>query len=351
MRVLLVRLSSLGDVVHAIPVASALRRAFPEARLDWIVDERYRELVELVPVIDRTIPVDTQGSTGVVAVTRLIRTLRREPYDVAIDVQGLLKSAVIARWSGARRVVGFPPDQLRERVARLFYTETPDVGTPTHVVQKNLALAACLGACPDDWEFPIAETPSTVVAQTRDRLEIDAHTHFALINPGAAWPSKCWEARRYGLLARRLQAQHGLRSAISWGPGGDSAAREVVTASGGAAALAPATRLSDFVALARAATVVVAGDTGPLHLAAAVGTPIVGVYGPSDPARNGPWTADDVVISRFDRCGCQRTRGRAASSGVVLRRCAKSRRCLDDVPVEEVADAVERRLATLSTHA
>ena len=118
-RVLLVRLGSLGDIIHAIPAAAAIRRVFPKAAIDWLVDVRHRDLLDLVPVIDRRIPIDTSTFGSVLAA---VGQMRRGQYDVALDLQGLLKSAVLARLSGARRVVGFPADLLRERAARVFYT-------------------------------------------------------------------------------------------------------------------------------------------------------------------------------------------------------------------------------------
>ncbi len=351
MRVLIVRLSSLGDVVHAIPVAAALRNAFPEARIDWVVDERYQEFVELITVIERRFALRASGRAWWVAASRLIGALRRERYDVAVDAQGLVKSAVVARLSGARRVIGFPSCHLRERWARWLYTEVPKVGAPTHVVAKNLVLATCLGARPGRWEFPIDTQPSTVPARVRQILRVDKERSFALINPGAAWPSKCWVPERYGALASWLRAEHGVPSAVCWGPGEEIVAHKVVAASDGAAVLAPPTSIIDLVALTRAATIMIGGDTGPIHIAAAVGTPVIGLYGPSDPARNGPWSPADVVVSRYNQCRCQQVRTAVASAGVVVRQCCQPSRCLADISVEEVAGAVEQRLATLSTHA
>ena len=180
-------------------------------------------------------------------------------------------------------------------------------------------------------------------------LRIDATASFAILNPGAAWSSKCWIPACYGALARRLRDRHALRSTVTWGRGEKEWAGAVVSASDGAAALAPATSVADLVALTRAAAIVVGGDTGPFHIAAAVGTPVVGLYGPSDPARNGPWRPNDLVVSRFDRCGCRKVRG--GSRGVVVRRCVQPTPCLADVTTDTVADAVARRLASVPAHA
>lgn len=344
MRLLVVRLTSLGDVVHAIPAAAALRRTYPAARIDWLVDERCRELVELVPVVDGCLVMPRPRRAA--ALPRLARALRAARYDAAIDLQGLLKSALLARWSGARRVIGFGRGQVRERAARLLYTETPPAGAPGHVIDRNLALVAALGVEPRPAEFPIAAAASDVAETLRERLGGPDARGFALLNPGAAWASKCWPPERFGALARRLQQARGLPSVVVWGGGERARAARAAAASDGAAALAPPTRIADLVALARAAAVMVAGDTGPLHIAAALGTPVVGLYGPTSPVRNGPWSAADRVVSRHGACGCRRDP--AASSGVVVRRCAQARPCMSCIPVEEVAAAALRRIDTAS---
>jgi ADP-heptose:LPS heptosyltransferase len=157
---------------------------------------------------------------------------------------------------------------------------------------------------------------------------------YSLINPGAAWPNKRWPAERFGAVAAALKQRHGLASVVSWGPGEQSLARDVAAASAGAAAPAPPTAIGDFLAIARDAALAVSGDTGPLHLDAAVGTPIVALFGPTDPSRNGPWSPDDVSFSRFADCVCH-----------YERRCRRARPCIEDISVEDVLGAIDRRLA------
>lgn len=339
-RVLLVRLGALGDIVHALPVAAALRRAFPGARIDWLVSDAHRALLDLVPVLDRRVVVADRGGRGrAVAFVSAIRELRQGRYDVAVDVQGLLKSAVLARASGATRVIGFAPEYLRERAASTFYTET--VGPPgVHVVQLNLGLLRPLGVqaggpeCPP--EFPIARVDTPVAEDVRERTR----HRYAILNPGAAWPNKRWLPDRFGAVALVLRERHGLAPVVLWGPGEEALAAEVVAASGGAAWLLPSTSIADVVALARGAALMVSGDTGPMHVAAAVGTPIVGIFGPTRPARNGPWSADDVTVSRDESCECHH-----------LRSCRRASMCLNDIVADDVVSAVDRRLATGVSHA
>jgi lipopolysaccharide heptosyltransferase I len=326
MNILIVRLGALGDVVHAIPAVAALRLAFPAARIDWVVEERHREIVDLVTAVDGVIAVDTRT---LAAWQTAVAMLRQTSYDVALDLQGLLKSAVLARASGAARVIGFSIWHLREKTARPFYSTTGP-GESGHVIRKNLALLRALGVETDAIAFPLAPIASDALAALRASVP----DRFALINPGAAWPNKRWAADRFGEVAAFLRAERGLTPVVLWGPGEDALARSVVDRSSGAARLAPPTRVRDLVALAREAALLVSGDTGPLHIATAVGTPSVGLFGPTDPARNGPWSADDLVVSRYDECGCHYDR-----------RCHEAAWCLDDIPATEVCAAVQRRLA------
>ena len=331
MNILIVRLSALGDVVHAIPAAAALRRAFPDARIDWLVEARHRDILDLVTVLDRLVIVRHSTLGGW---TRVLRELRAAHYDVALDFQGLTKSAVLARGSGAARVLGFSLWHLREKSARPFYTGAAEA-EGGHAIQKNLRLLRMLGIGDDRIEFPLAAVDSAALATLRAAI---GDTPFALINPGAAWPNKRWPAERYGGLAASVREQQGLVPVVLWGPGEEALAQAVVAASRGVAVLAPPTRVRDIVALSRAADLFVAGDTGPLHIAFAVGTPTVGLFGPTNPVRNGPFSVDDVVVSRADACGCH-----------IDRRCRQANWCLEDIAVAEVAAAVQRRLAVGST--
>lgn len=328
----------MGDIVHAIPVAVALRRAYPDARIDWAVSAKHREVLDLVPVVDNRIVInDRGGATTGLSLPAAIRRLRAARYDVAIDLQGLIKSAMIARASGARRVIGFTGRYARESVASVLYTERHDPGgeglfarsETRHVVRINLDVLRSLGLEPGEPAFAIEAEPSAPVRAAIDRVG----TRFALLNTGAAWPNKRWPAPRLGALARALAERRGLRSIVLWGPGEQALADEVVSTAGGAALAAPQTRIADIAALARAAAVMVSGDTGPTHIASAVGTPLVGIYGPTRPERNGPLGRDDESVSRAAVCQCHH-----------LRQCRLERMCLLDIEVSEVLDAVERRL-------
>jgi heptosyltransferase I len=331
---LIVRLGSLGDVVHGIPVAAALRQEFPSSRIDWMVDPRYLELLNLVKGIDRKIPVDPRAikhGPGRVRFKHTLRELREADYDAVIDLQGLLKSAMLARSVRGRRTIGFPRKHLREPLARVFYTVAPDPGEATHVIYKNLALLAPLKVTDRRLRFPIEIPRTPTLLQVVQRFQPDG---YVLINPGAAWPNKQWPPERFGEVAAAIARDFGWRSLVLWGPGEQELAHGVVAASSGAADPSPPTTITDLVGIARHARMMISGDTGPLHIAGAVNTPIVSLYGPTQPERNGPWGLYDVAISRVQQCSC-----------VYERKCKKTERCIDDISVAEVMSAVHRRVA------
>jgi lipopolysaccharide heptosyltransferase I len=330
MNILVVRLGALGDIIHTIPAAAALRAACPDARIDWLVDARHRSMVDLVQGLDRVVSLERPTIAGWVDVVRRLRQVR---YDAAIDFQGLMKSAVLARASGARKVIGFSIWHLREKAARPFYSDTDGGGEPqgsgdAHIIRKNLGLLTALGVRSDTIAFPLAHTPSDAAVEVQSSL---GGRPFALINPGAAWPNKRWPADRFGEIAGVLREVRALHSIVVWGPGEEALAEAVVKASKGAASMAPRTGLADLLELSRAAALMVAGDTGPLHVAAAAGTPVVGIFGPTDPGRNGPWRRTDATVSRYSECGCH-----------YERRCRRDDWCLATIPVAEVTAAIQR---------
>jgi lipopolysaccharide heptosyltransferase I len=320
--VLVVRLGALGDIVHTVPAVSAIASALPGASIDWLVERRHRPVLDLFAT--GASPIEIEPSASWLGTRRVVTRLRAASYDVALDFQGLLKSAVLARLSGARRVVGFVRSAVREPLAGLLYSERVDPGGSTHIIAKNLALARAIGASAHGVRFPLTEATDPIT---------DRSHHVAILNPGAGWPNKQWAPERFGRLAAALRDRRGLGSIVTWGPGEERLAHAVVEASGGSAEAAPATSLPSLMTLLRRAALIVSGDTGPIHLAAAAGTPVVGIYGPTDPRRNGPWSPLDQTASRFETCVCHHKR-----------RCHRASRCLDEIEVEEVLRAALLRL-------
>lgn len=340
MRVLLVKLSSIGDIVHALPALAAARRLVPGLHISWVVDRRYAEILRGNPLLDELIELDTRG-LGDRSVRELISAirsqaggLRRGGFDVAIDLQGLIKSAAVARISGARRRWGFSRRTLREPAARVFFNSTVDIPDRTHVVRKNLMLAgAALGFDPvvGRPEFPIATTEAH--RSEAAALLTRVGGRYAVLNPAGGWVTKLWHAEKFGELADRIWDELGIVSLVSVGPGEDALADRLLAASKSGRAIAVRPSLKGFYELARHAAVYVGGDTGPTHLAVASGAPVVGIFGPTEWWRNGSLDPDDICIERTDigcRIDCHR---RTCDNWICM-----------DIPTETVLTAVKQRL-------
>ena len=279
---LMIRLGSLGDLVHTIPAAAALRRAFPRAKIDWVVEEKWAPLIEMVTCIDVVVPL-RRSFSGQMACVRL---LRRSRYRCAIDFQGLYKSALLGWLGGAPRRIGRERQAAREPGAAWSYTETVrPMGR--HVAEMNVSVAQNAGAAAGGVEFPL-RVPAPACEALAEKLSREGIADYVVLSPGGGWRSKCWPAERYGALCEELWHRRGLRAVVNAGPGEGELARQVVQASGQANPLVAAPDLLELAALLAQAQLVVAADTGPLHLAAALGTRVVGLFGPTDVQRNGP---------------------------------------------------------------
>ncbi len=326
-RFLIVRLGSLGDIVHTLPAIAALRDSFPGARIDWLVERKWAALLDGNPDLNETVTFD-RGSWGVLR--NCVRRLRAMRYTCAIDFQGLYKSAILTALSGAPRRVGFNRHAAREGVAAALYTQR--AACPTgHVVVQNLALAEAVGARKTVCRFPV-QVPPEAEAEVSRWLASSGLGEFFVLSPGGGWRSKCWPPERYGELCRELERRYGWRGVVNHGPGEEEVAEAVCRAAAPAKPLLLSVDIPQLMALLRRAKVVVAGDTGPLHLAVALGTPVVALYGPTDPQRNGPYSHEDIVLrnARPEETTHQR---RNNYSAAMLR-----------IPVEQVVAAVERRL-------
>ena len=333
-RLLIVRLGALGDLVHTLPVVPALRAAMPGVEIHWLVDARHAALTALVEGVDRWIVWEAPRIGGSRGALSVVAEMRAQRYDVALDLQGLLKSAVLARCSGAARVVGFPPVHLRERAASWLYSEQPEIGAVAHVIDRQLGLLRAVGIPNPPRVFPlrIASTPAVAAV-----MRLAEGGPFALLIPGAGWPNKEWGPGRFGALASAMTSRLGLAPVVCWGPTERALAEEVVRASNGSARLAPPTGVADLAALARVAAVVVGGDTGPVHLSEAAGGRVVCVLGPTDPVRNGPALAGSGFVSRFAECGCRYARS-----------CRRATPCIATIEVDEVLAEVAQVRAMAS---
>jgi lipopolysaccharide heptosyltransferase I len=267
-RLLAIRLSALGDVVHTIPAVVALREHHD---VSWVVEAPYRELVELVAGV-KVIPVTLRKWRTLPDARRNVRG-----FDVAIDFQGLIKSGLIARASGARDRVGFDRSVIREKPAAWFTNRHVRVDPSRHVVEWNLALAGVTSPPPVDFApFARGEFP-----ELRGKI---------VLLPGAGRPEKMWPVAQFRELAGRL----GDRAVAVWGPGEEELAKAI------GCAVAPKTSLRELASILQHSQLVIGADTGPLHLAAALGTRVIGLYGPTNPQRNGPFGQLDRCVSTFE---------------------------------------------------
>ncbi len=309
-RLLIVRLSALGDVIHTLPAAQALRAAFPKAMIGWLIEERWAELLcapgtprrgprsEQRPLVDWVHVVNLRKWRSSLAaiptlqeIAKTWNDVRSVRYDAAVDLQGAIRSALLARWSGADVVYGAA--EPRESPASLWYTRRA-IARGTHIIEQNLAVADAVAQ--KRLPMPRVELPHDLEAEQRiNQVLGEARSHgFAILSPGAGWGAKRWPAERFGRVARALAAE-GVPSILNYGPGEEALAREAEAVSGGTARAIECS-ISELIALTRRAKLFIGGDTGPMHLAAALQVPVVAIFGPTDPARNGPYGTQSVVL-------------------------------------------------------
>ena len=267
-RILVVKLSAMGDIIHALPAVASLKRSFPSCRLSWLVKQKWSALLEGNPYVDEVIPFERKSVASLLVVPRLSRGTR---FDLAIDFQGLIQSAILARSFGAKRVWGFDTDEVREKPAVWFYTDRA-AAPSAHVVEKYIDLAESAGAR-RHIDFPVpAGRPEGVLPDGP----------FVLASPLAGWAAKQWPLAYYAQLAARLKVPLVLN-----GPPGMPPMAGTLSHVSGIPGLIDATRR---------ATAVIGVDSGPLHLAAALGKPGVAIFGPTDPVRNGPYGGTMEVL-------------------------------------------------------
>ena len=340
-RLLIVRLSSMGDILHALPAATALRNTFPEATLGWVIEERWAELLCTLPtprsgsrspqrpLVDRIHAVDTKTWRHALFSTQTweriaatLSDLRAGEYQVAVDLQGAARSAIIARWSGAATIYGAA--QARENVASMFYTHQVIV-RGANVVEQNIAIAEAVARQP----LNVTEAQLPNDPNAKCSLDKEGIRDFVLLSPGAGWGAKQWPAERYGSVAGTL-GEAGIPVLVNFGPGEEDLALKVESSSGNRARVI-STNLTQLIALTRRTRLFIGGDSGPMHLAAALRVPVVAIFGPTDPARNGPFGTRNIVL-------------RGASSITSHKRRSEPDPGLLEITPEQVIDAAKQLL-------
>jgi lipopolysaccharide heptosyltransferase I len=335
-RILVVKLSAIGDIIHTLPAVAALRRAYPEAWLAWIVERAGASLLRGNPDLDELITVDTRAWRanwwmGLRHIWYVTRHLRRASFDLCIDFQGLFKSALFAYGSGAPRRLGFPRQMCREPLSVVFTNlHGPIVDSTVHVVDQSVQLLQPLGVTATERRFtiPLTDADEHFAERVWKELGLRSDVPVVVLSPGAAWKTKRWGEVNFARLNDALIRRFQVRTLLTWGPGEESLVQSVVRSTAYTPAIAPATTLLQLAALLTRSRVFVGGDTGPLHLAAAVGIPTVALFGPSSPMRNGPYGPGHVVLHRQLPC-----------SHCYQRTC-NHWECLPGIEVETVVNAV-----------
>lgn len=320
------RLGSLGDIVHTFPAVAALRESFSSAKIVWLTHPRWKFLVESSGLASQVWTIESR-STG--SLRQTIAALRSSHWDTAIDYQGLWKSAALPLFGGIHRRIGFSSETIREFGVPVLYTDRVRCST-THIADQNGELSLRAGA-----QNPVA--PFRLHIPEQDERDVHLQLRelglekYIVLSPGGGWRSKCWSPERFGNLCRLIRDALGLRCVVNYGPGEEDLAMAVRECSGGSDPVPYNGPLGPLMALSRSAACIVGGDTGPLHLAIALGTPAVAIFGPTDPARNGPYRTNDIVL-------------RAPGAARTHSRVDQTHPSMLQIQVDEVFDAVRRRL-------
>ncbi|MDA1049633.1 MAG: glycosyltransferase family 9 protein [Planctomycetota bacterium] len=330
-RILISRLSAIGDCVLTTPLLCALRDHFPSAHIAWVTERVSAMVLAGHPALDELIVVPKGWLKSPAEIRQLRSQLRARRFDIAIDPQGLTKSSIVTWLSGAKRRIGFHKPRGRE-FSRWFNRElvTP---TKTHIVDAQLELLKPLGV-----HNPVVQFALPVIPEVEGKVDAMIHAahldcDFVAVNPGAGWDSKLWSAYRYGRVARSLGERHQLPSFVLWSGERERAwAEQIVACSGGRAVLAPPTTLPELAAVLRRARMFVGSDTGPLHIAAAVGTPCVGLFGTTRPEDCGAYGPQHVHLQKRYQDGTSRGRRRANNDAML------------EIDVESVVTACQQLL-------
>jgi lipopolysaccharide heptosyltransferase I len=290
-RFLVVRLGSLGDIVHTFPAVAGLRQSFPRSEIYWLTHPRWVNLVASSGLASEIWPVDSRDLANV---RQTIANIRAQKWDAAIDYQGLWKSALLPFLAGVTKRIGFSSETIRELGVPVLYTDRVHAHA-RHIADQNGELSLRAGA-----QTAVGPVKLTLNETDRQRVSSDLTaagvTNYVVLSPGGGWRSKCWPPERFGELCQNIRDDLNLRCVINYGPGEESLAATVKSASGNADPFLYNRELGQLMALLQGAQCIVGGDTGPLHLAIALGTKAVAIFGPTNPARNGPYPPQHFVL-------------------------------------------------------
>ena len=339
-KILIIKLSALGDVVHTLPVPRTLRQEYPDAHIAWMIEERYQELLYNNPDINEVIPIRTKvwrknwNKETFNEILQIIKNIRQKKFDVVFDLHGLIKSGIIAMLSGAKNKVGFHRKNCKEKISSIFTNiKGPYMAGGIHVVDMYLTLVqSALGIQNVVKQFPISSPEAQeqkIEGFFQNQPELTAKPIVG-INPGAGFESKLWKMERFAKLADRIVDEMGYSILLLWGPGEEQKAKQITTSMKQKSWIAPATTIQESIALYKRLKLLVSCDSGPLHLCSALSIPTVSLFGPTDPVRNGAYGLHHETVYKMLSC-----------SFCWKRKCPLGTdECMQKVSVDDVFEAV-----------
>lgn len=306
---LIIKLSSLGDIIHTLPSFAALKKKLPEAKITWLVEDNGKEILDLVPGLDEVIVIQTRNLRGgikksLIEIRRLKKALKNK-NQIALDFQGLIKSGFFAYLSRAKVRIGFHKKNLREPLASLFYTDRlHEISEEKHVISKNLGLLIRVGVKNGKYDFPLS-IPDELSESVNNKLKTTGYktdSKMIVYNVGAAWETKRWDFDSWvDYIERMKRKKIDYFSLLLWGNESERTLAEKIHKTTHVP-LAPALSIKEVIALLQKASLLVSGDTFALQAACALSVPVVGLFGPTNPKRNGPFNPHDKVIFHELQC-------------------------------------------------
>ena len=338
---LIIKLSSIGDIVHALPFLRTLRANRPNAYIAWIIEESFQDLIKCNPDLDEVIPVRTRywrKNINIKSWNEIYQTkklLKKRQFDWTFDLQGLIKTGFIARMTGAPNRAGFHRSNCREKINAWFNNHRSKyLSTDSHIIDRCLSQLSILGDFHPQAKFslPIREKDEHISEAFMVKNSKLTEKPIAGINPGAGFPTKLWSIERYARLADKLTEELGFSILLTWGPGEEEMVRNIAESMKQKSWIAPATTIAESIGLYKKLSLFVGSDSGPFHICWALGIPTVSVWGPTDPNRNGAYSENHKAV--FHKLNC---------SFCWKRRCPLgTTECMDKVTVQNMFDATKK---------
>jgi len=338
---LIIKLSSIGDIVHALPFLRTLRANRPNAYIAWIIEESFQDLIKCNPDLDEVIPVRTRywrKNINIKSWNEIYQTrklLKKREFDWTFDLQGLIKTGFIARMTGAPNRAGFHRSNCREKINAWFNNHRSKyLSTDSHIVDRCLSQLSILGDFPHQAEFslPIREKDEHISKAFMVKNSKLTEKPIAGINPGAGFPTKLWSIERYARFADKITEELGFSILLTWGPGEEEMVRNIAESMKQKSWIAPATTIAESIGLYKKLSLFVGSDSGPFHICWALDIPTVSVWGPTDPNRNGAYSKNHKAV--FHKLNCSFCWKRQCPLGTI--------ECMDKVTVQNMFDATKK---------